>query len=73
MFDNRIITRLASGFQSQIKIPTDNDLNTLLDALLEKNEFDKTKFDDKTRNFIIKNFQASIRSLEGAVNRIKIL
>lgn len=71
LFDNRIITRLASGFQSQIKIPTDNDLNTLLDALLEKNEFDKTKFDDKTRNFIIKNFQASIRSLEGAVNRIK--
>lgn len=71
LFDNRIITRLASGFQSQIKIPSDHDLTTILDALLEKNEFDKEKFDEKTRTFIIKNFQASIRSLEGAINRIK--
>ncbi|WLP85551.1 DnaA ATPase domain-containing protein [Mycoplasma seminis] len=70
MFDNRLITRLQSGFITKIKQPDMDDLSKLLDSFLDDIELNNELISNEAKDFIIRNHTASIRTLLGAVKRI---
>ncbi|QGZ97185.1 chromosomal replication initiator protein DnaA [Mycoplasma sp. NEAQ87857] len=71
MFDNRLSTRLSSGFYSYIEQPSKDEMGVILEFLLNKSDIEPQLLDVQSRNFIIKNHSGSINSLSGAINRIK--
>lgn len=70
VFDNRIITRISGGFQTQIKRPSNEDWNKILDYLLEEVQIKRDILDSKSKDFIIRNHSTSIRELSGAISRV---
>ncbi|VEU70045.1 DnaA ATPase domain-containing protein [Mycoplasmopsis glycophila] len=70
VFENRMITRLHSGFLTKIKSPEKEDLEKVLDFFLRNNGIDIEKIDEKSKDFIIRNHSNSVRALNGAVKRI---
>ncbi|EFF41126.1 helix-turn-helix domain-containing protein [Mycoplasmopsis alligatoris] len=70
LFDNRIITRLSSGFITQIKPPNKDDFYKLLNFFLEKEDPLLKNISKESKNFIIRNYCSNVRNISAAVKRI---
>ncbi|WAM07347.1 DnaA ATPase domain-containing protein [Mycoplasmopsis cynos] len=71
MFDERLLTRIQSGFLSKIKKPKESEYKCLLDFLFEKNNINVDIVDEESKSFLIKEYSSSIRSLLGVVAKVK--
>lgn len=68
MFDSRLISRLTSGLQVEIKPPKQDDLLKILEHFININKMHPDNWEDEAKNFIVRNFKKSIRSLIGAIS-----
>ncbi|WP_027334603.1 chromosomal replication initiator protein DnaA [Mycoplasmopsis felifaucium] len=71
MFDQRLITRLSIGLQLEIKEPIQADLLKILNFMIDKNNLSPELWEKDAKQYIVRNYANSIRSLIGAVNRLK--
>ncbi|WP_051630113.1 chromosomal replication initiator protein DnaA [Mycoplasma simbae] len=69
-FDQRLITRLTMGLQVQIKNPRQADLLKILEYFIEIKNMHPDNWEKEAKEFIARNFHDSIRSLQGAINRL---
>lgn len=72
-FEDRFITRFASGLTLEIKEPKIDDIILILKVKLAKNGFNIKNWNQDTIEYIAKNNQSSIRMLEGAIARIRFM
>ncbi|MDK2819496.1 MAG: chromosomal replication initiator protein DnaA [Mycoplasmataceae bacterium] len=70
-FEERFITRFQGGLTLEIKQPSFEDMIKILKHKLSSNNIDSNNWEDEALKFIVRNHSSSIRSIEGAVNRIK--
>ncbi|WBP84022.1 helix-turn-helix domain-containing protein [Mycoplasmopsis edwardii] len=70
-FEERLITRIQSGFLTKIKNPNETEYKDLLEFLLEKNDVDPNIVDDESKEFLVKEFSSSIRTILGVVQKVK--
>lgn len=70
MFDSRLISRLTSGLQVEIKPPKQDDLLKILEHFIYINKMHPDNWEDEAKNFIVRNFKKSIRSLIGAISTL---
>ncbi|AEI89716.1 chromosomal replication initiator protein DnaA [Mycoplasma bovis] len=70
-FDARLISRLSMGLQLSIDEPQKADLLKILDYMIDINKMTPELWEDDAKNFIVKNHANSIRSLIGAINRLR--
>lgn len=59
------------GLQLSIDEPQKADLLKILDYMIDINKMTPELWEDDAKNFIVKNYANSIRSLIGAVNRLR--
>lgn len=71
VFEDRLYTRLESGFITKIKKPDEEEFNLILEFLLIQNSIDLNIIDKESKVFFVKEFSNSIRSLLGAITKIK--
>lgn len=71
-FESRFITRFSGGLTVNISNPEMEDVIEILKFKLNQNEINPELWDDESLKFIARNFSVSIRSIEGAINRIKL-
>lgn len=71
-FEERFITRFQGGITEEIKQPTLEDLIKIFNTKLEFNHFNLKDWEDEAIKFIVRNHSASIRNLEGAINKIDL-
>lgn len=71
VFEDRLYTRLESGFITKIKKPDEEEFNLILEFLLMQNSIDLNIIDKESKMFFVKEFSNSIRSLLGAITKIK--
>ena len=69
-FENRIKTRLAGGLVADISYP---DYETRLAILKQKSKINQIFISKKALELISKNFQRSIREMEGVLHKIKMM
>ncbi|MGL5520045.1 MAG: DnaA ATPase domain-containing protein [Metamycoplasmataceae bacterium] len=69
-FEDRFITRFQGGLTFEIKYPSEKDYLKILKSKLIEKQFDISKWEKETLDFIVRNYSTSIRSLEGAINKI---
>lgn len=70
-FEERFITRFQGGITQEISQPSLNDLMKIFEAKLIKCNINPKDWEDEAMKFIIRNHSSSIRSLEGAINKIE--
>nr|WP_307916811.1 helix-turn-helix domain-containing protein [Mycoplasmopsis bovis] len=70
-FDARLISRLSMGLQLSIDEPQKADLLKILDYMININKMTPELWEDDAKIFIVKNHANSIRSLIGAINRLR--
>ena len=70
-FEERFITRFQGGITQEIRQPSLNDLMKVFEAKLIKLELDPKDWETEAIKFIIRNHSSSIRTLEGAINKIE--
>ncbi|MBZ4195335.1 chromosomal replication initiator protein DnaA [Mycoplasma tauri] len=70
-FDQRLISRLQMGLQLQIENPKKSDLLRILNYMIDLKEMTPELWEDDAKNFIITNYANNIRSLIGAINRLR--
>lgn len=70
MFDERLTTRLAAGLQVEILKPGPKDFSKIFEYLLNKNNYDIALWDQDAKEFILRNFTDSIRTLLGVISRL---
>ncbi|VEU72978.1 chromosomal replication initiator protein DnaA [Mycoplasmopsis gallopavonis] len=70
VLDEKLITRLSSGFITKINEPKKEDLMKILEFLLTENGINISNINEKSKNYIIRNHSKNISSLIGAVKRI---
>ncbi|WP_027120524.1 chromosomal replication initiator protein DnaA [Mycoplasmopsis lipofaciens] len=71
MFDERLVSRLNMGLQLEIKQPEQNDLLKVLNFLLDINHLNPNNWEEDAKKFVTRNYSTSIRTLIGAITRIK--
>ncbi|MBN0970568.1 chromosomal replication initiator protein DnaA [Mycoplasma phocoeninasale] len=71
-FEQRFITRFNGGLTLEIAVPDIEDVINILRFKLKENNIDPELWEDESLRFIARNFSNSIRSIEGAINRIKL-
>ncbi|WP_223211708.1 chromosomal replication initiator protein DnaA [Mycoplasmopsis maculosa] len=71
MFDNRIVTRLSMGLQLEIKHPTQTDLLKILNSFIDDSNLNPNLWEKEAKNYIVRNYSRSVRTLMGALSRIK--
>ncbi|UUD35253.1 chromosomal replication initiator protein DnaA [Mycoplasmopsis caviae] len=71
MFDERLVSRLFMGLQLEIKQPQQEDLLRVLDYMLDINQMQPEAWEKEAKNFITRNYSTSIRTLIGAITRLK--
>ncbi|TPE56712.1 chromosomal replication initiator protein DnaA [[Mycoplasma] falconis] len=71
-FERRFITRFEGGLILPIEQPTFDDIIKVLKSKLLQKGINPDLWEDESLKFIARNFSSSIRSLEGAINRIKL-
>ncbi|WP_412031552.1 chromosomal replication initiator protein DnaA [Metamycoplasma buccale] len=71
-FEERFITRFNCGLTIEIQQPDIDDVINILKFKLNENNINPELWEDESLRFIARNFSNSIRSLEGAINRIKL-
>ncbi len=70
-FEERFITRFEKGLTLEIENPNINDLIIILRQKLDLEGLNSSKWEEKALSFIARNYSNSIRSVEGAVKRVK--
>ncbi len=70
-FEDRFITRFEKGLTLEIKSPDIDDLVQILKYKLDEEDLRSNTWEDKALKFIARNYSQSIRSIEGAVKRVK--
>ncbi|MCP4336908.1 MAG: chromosomal replication initiator protein DnaA [Mycoplasma sp.] len=70
-FEDRFITRFEKGLTLKIKQPSIEDLMLVLKFKLKEEELSELEWEDEALEFIARNYSTSIRSIEGAVKRVK--
>lgn len=70
MFDERLTTRLAAGLQVEMLKPGPKDFSKIFEYLLNKNNYDIALWDQDAKEFILRNFTDSIRTLLGVISRL---
>lgn len=70
-FEERFITRFKGGLTLEIKHPGTNDLVKILKYKIKALELKPETWEDESINFLARNFDKSIRDIEGALNKIK--
>lgn len=70
-FEERFITRFQGGITLEIQQPSLSDLMKVFEAKLIKNNIDPKDWETEAMKFIIRNHSSSIRTLEGAINKIE--
>ncbi len=70
-FEDRFITRFEKGLTLKIKQPTIEDLILILKFKLDEEKLSESKWENDALEFVARNYSTSIRSIEGAVKRIK--
>ncbi|AXE60487.1 chromosomal replication initiator protein DnaA [[Mycoplasma] phocae] len=71
-FEQRFITRFNGGLTLEIAVPDIEDVINILKFKLKENNINPELWEDESLRFIARNFSNSIRSIEGAINRIKL-
>ncbi|WP_369085892.1 chromosomal replication initiator protein DnaA [Metamycoplasma spumans] len=71
-FEERFITRFQAGLVVEITSPDVNDVISILKFKLVENNINPELWEDESLRFIARNFGSSIRSIEGAINRVKL-
>ncbi|WP_373440322.1 chromosomal replication initiator protein DnaA [Metamycoplasma equirhinis] len=71
-FEQRFITRFNGGLTLEINQPGIEDIIEILKFKLIENDINPKLWEDESLRFIARNFSNSIRSIEGAINRIKL-
>ncbi len=70
-FEDRFITRFEKGLTLEIENPNIQDLIEILKQKLDIENLNSIKWEEKALSFIARNYSNSIRSIEGAVKRVK--
>lgn len=70
-FEERFITRFQGGITQEIQKPSLKDLMKVFEAKLIKCNLDPKDWETEAIKFIIRNHSSSIRTLEGAINKIE--
>ncbi|WP_029513449.1 chromosomal replication initiator protein DnaA [Mycoplasmopsis primatum] len=70
-FDSRLISRLSMGLQLAIDDPQKKDLLKILDYMIAFNKMSPELWDNEAKTFIVQYYASSIRSLIGAINRLR--
>lgn len=71
-FDERLLSRLRSGFQTKIQKPDKKDLEIVFEQLIKREtEINYDKFTPDSVDFVVSHCSSSIRDLIGAVKRLK--
>lgn len=70
-FEERFITRFQGGLTLEIKQPTFDDMIKILKQKLDASNINSNNWEEEALKFIVRNHSSSIRSIEGAVNRVK--
>ena len=71
-FEQRFVTRFSGGLTLNITSPEMDDVIRILKFKLKQNNINPELWEDESFKFIARNFSVSIRSIEGAINRIKL-
>lgn len=71
-FEQRFITRFTGGLTVKIDTPEIDDVIAILKFKLRQNNINPELWEDESLKFVARNFATSIRSIEGAINRIKL-
>lgn len=71
MFNARLIGRLSVGYQLEIKEPQQTDLLKILNFMIKNENLSPDLWDKDAKQYIIRNFSNSIRTLIGAITRLK--
>ncbi|MDC8937342.1 chromosomal replication initiator protein DnaA [Metamycoplasma hyosynoviae] len=71
-FEQRFITRFSGGIIVNINTLELEDVIEILKFKLRENDINPEYWENESLKFIARNFSTSIRSLEGAINRIKL-
>ena len=70
-FQERFITRFEKGLTLEIKKPKLNDLILILKRKIQDGNLNLKNWEEEALDFIARNYSTSIRSIEGAITRIK--
>lgn len=70
-FEERFITRFQGGITEEISTPSLDDLMIIFKAKLKQNDLDPNDWENEAIKFIVRNHSSSIRTLEGAINKIE--
>lgn len=70
-FEERFITRFQGGLTQEISRPSLSDLMKIFEAKLTKCDIDPKDWETEAIRFIVRNHCSSIRTLEGAINKIE--
>ncbi|AWX42623.1 chromosomal replication initiator protein DnaA [Metamycoplasma cloacale] len=71
-FQERFISRFSGGLTVHIESLDINDVIEILKFKLKENDINPELWEDESLKFIARNFSSSIRSIEGAINRVKL-
>ncbi|RMA79012.1 chromosomal replication initiator protein [Metamycoplasma subdolum] len=72
-FEERFITRFDGGLTVEITNPEIDDVISILKLKLKQHNIDVNLWEDEALRFVARNFSSSVRSLENAINRIKLI
>ena len=70
-FEERFITRFQGGITQEIYQPSLKDLMKIFEAKLIKYDINPKDWETEAIKFIVRNHSTSIRTLEGAINKIE--
>ncbi len=70
-FEERFITRFQGGITQEIYRPSLKDLMKIFECKLIKHDIDPQDWESEAIKFIVRNHASSIRTLEGAINKIE--
>ena len=70
-FEERFITRFQGGITQEIYRPSLNDLMKIFEQKLLKHNINPKDWESEAIKFIVRNHATSIRTLEGAINKIE--
>lgn len=70
-FEERFITRFQGGITEEISQPSLDDWMIIFKEKLKQNNLNSHDWENEAIKFIIRNHSSSIRTLEGAINKIE--
>lgn len=70
-FEERFITRFQGGITEEITQPSLDDLMIIFKEKLIQNNINPNDWENEAIKFIVRNHSSSIRTLEGAINKIE--